>query len=416
MYRLKSFFIALLVLLPLWFGFLLLSYRLGKQNKSKAEYFEVPENTEMYIRIQPGKLAKKFIKELVLNPTNESLTKKIALLFQERSDGEWMEGDLDYLPFSAIEIIRLDGLFFVRYASALKIEKSWHHTNYFSRYTFKGKNYLLIEPSKTKEIQLLNVLKNRQQRLNCKKLSWQNQDIFIVHQKNKKELSSFYGLLNGPQFEFGCLTKSSKKYTFLKPAGFHFSSELNGKTLDEELRKLPMLKTLDLAGISAFSVNYFGFEFIENDSLVGIPKMEMALYFRDNYSIESWLNSLVQQQNGSLKRNSTNLLFHNQTYFYRIDFKNNVLFLSNISKKATWQTWSQSFRIEGDLSLITKLIRPDWRGAFLKTLAIYEKLENLGNTFTISNNSSNKSLPITKFETRDEKSLLLHLIVLLGDK
>jgi hypothetical protein len=173
--------------------------------------------------------------------------------------------------------------------------------------------------------------------------------------------------------------KKQKKQLLLKESGFHFSFPIeDGIQIDEQLQLIPILPRINFPfkEIRHISGNYSGFKFTENDSIIGIPKIDLLLTFNQKTKVDSLISDLMKQLHvGFSIKNNELLLGKEKLYFSQISPE--TIYLSTLNQDAKIIKTNHSFKIAGNLNLLTKLENAGWKGMLIEVIPVFKSTKKL---------------------------------------
>jgi hypothetical protein len=170
-----------------------------------------------------------------------------------------------------------------------------------------------------------------------------------------------------------------KQQLLLKESGFHISFPVEyGIQIDEQLQQIPILPRINFPfkEIRHVSVNYNGFKFTENDSIIGIPKIDLLISFNQKMKVDSLILNLMKQLHvGFSIKNNELLLGKEKLYFSQISPE--TIYLSTLNQDAKIIKTNHSFKIAGNLNLLTKLENAGWKGMLIEVIPVFKSTKKL---------------------------------------
>lgn len=334
--------------------------RSAKKSATK-ENITLTKSTQTYTRIETSRLLKKAVFNLLFEVKNQPLFDALLAKIENSQEDSDLE-KLNINPIEAIEIIEVNSetpVMIIRMAAAnpiLKTKLKWNNL-----YVIQDESFIYFSENKNAILEFIQDLKSQ-----TKEIQLVSEDIIRYSFENgTKQIQKIRFKKNG--IYVTTTGKSKKKYTVLKPSGFHYSGAFEGKSLQSQLKKVPYLNKCHLEHISRISLNYEGFEFTDNDSVPGIPKLDVLLSFNSPTDAKPFLQQLVDLANKKLISNERYFdLGTNKLYFHQES--PTQIYLSTEHETAFITTTNNQSLILGDLNELTRIENAGWKAAVLEML------------------------------------------------
>jgi len=114
----------------------------------------------------------------------------------------------------------------------------------------------------------------------------------------------------------------------------------------------------------------------ENDSIIGIPKIDLLLTFNQKTKVDSLISDLMKQLHvGFSIKNNELLLGKEKLYFSQISPE--TIYLSTLNQDAKIINTNHSFKIAGNLNLLTKLENAGWKGMLIEVIPVFKSIKKL---------------------------------------
>jgi hypothetical protein len=284
------------------FGLILFSvHSLTSKEKSTKKGIEIslPNTTQQYTRIESIQLLKKFVFNELFVSKDKAVFEKLKSLAENTTDNESSIADFNINLSAPIELINLNcknqSYSILRIPSTRKGINGKIKIPYFE--TEKEKFFIL--EGDLKQISALESEFSKSKSFNYHLKS--KSDIAILSFKQKKIVQTSFVSVQKKQLKIKVSNNSTSKntpYKLLSEKGFHFSFPVSeGIQIDEQLKQIPILPRINFPfkDIRHISCNYYGFKFTENDSIIGLPKIDLLIRFSHKTQVDSLLTDLMSQ-------------------------------------------------------------------------------------------------------------------------
>jgi hypothetical protein len=349
-----------------------------KTSEKQKTIISLPINTVQYARIESVQLLKKFVYNELFVAKDQQVFEKLKLIVENNDDNDFSVSDFNIDITAPIELITiyLDGEKYsiIRIESTKKGISGKSSIPYFET---GNEKCFLIEGDK-KYIQSLKkaFLKTFNYSLKSKI------DISVLNFENKKLIQSSSISIQQKQIK---ITLNHSQYQqenhlLLKESGFHFSFPAEeGIDIEEQLKQIPILPRINFPfkEIRYISANYYGFKFTENDSIIGIPKIDLLLTFKHKTNVDFLISNLMKQLNVdfSIDKNSI-ILGREKLYFSQVNPK--TIYLSfKASVPSIVRSNNPIKKLSGDLNLLTKLENAGWKGMLIEIIPVFKSTKKL---------------------------------------
>jgi len=337
----------------------------------------LPINTVQYTRIESTLLIKKFFYNELFVVKDKLVLEKLKSIVENQSENDFSISDLNINVTAPIELINInidgENYSIIRMRSTEKGIGGKFSIPYFET---ENEKCFLIEGNK-KNIKSLRkeFLKSFEYSLKAKR------DISVLNFENKKLIQSSTISIQQKQIKIALNHKQNqhKKHVLLKESGFHFSFPLEeGIDVEEQLKQIPILPRINFPfkEIRHISANYYGFKFTENDSILGIPKIDLLLTFKYNTKVDSLISNLMKQLNANflIDKNSI-ILGKEKLYFSQVSPK--TIYLSSQTSVPSIVKSTNPIILSGNLNLLTKLENAGWKGMLIEVIPVFKSTKKL---------------------------------------
>ena len=362
------------------FGLILFSINsITKKNPSLKQKttISLPINTVQYTRIESAQLIKKIIYNELFVVKDQLVIEKLKKLTKNQDENDFSVSDLNIDMAAPIELINInidgENYSIIRIRSTEKGIGGKFSIPYFET---ENEKCFLIEGNKKK---IKSIKKHFLNSFNYSLTSRKDVAIFNFDNKKLVQSSSISMQKNQIKVVINENQKKQKKQLLLKESGFHFSFPIeDGIQIDEQLQLIPILPRINFPfkEIRHISGNYSGFKFTENDSIIGIPKIDLLLTFNQKTKVDSLISDLMKQLHvGFSIKNNELLLGKEKLYFSQISPE--TIYLSTLNQDAKIINTNHSFKIAGNLNLLTKLENAGWKGMLIEVIPVFKSTKKL---------------------------------------
>jgi hypothetical protein len=362
------------------FGLILFSINsITKKNPSVKQKttISLPINTVGYTRIESIQLLKKFIYNELFVVKDQLVFEKLKSIAENQDENDFSVSDLNIDMAAPIELINInidgENYSIIRMRSTEKGIGGKFSIPYFE--TEKEKCFL-IEGNKK------NIKSIKKQFLHSFNYSLTSRkDVAIFNFDNKKLVQSSRISVQKNQIKLVIHENQNKqqKQLLLKESGFHFSFPVeDGIQVDKQLQQIPILPKINFPfkDIRHISGNYSGFKFTENDSIIGIPKIDLLISFNQKMKVDSLILNLMKQLKVEFPIKNNQLSFGKEKlYFSQITPK--IVYLSTQHTNPKLEKSNHPIKIAGDLSQLTKLENAGWKGMLIEVFPLFKSTKKL---------------------------------------
>lgn len=348
-------------------------------NKQKLEII-LPDSTVRYSRIESSFILKRIMFNELFVIKDKRLFEKLKLISENQEENDLNLDELNVDFFSPIEIIeckyKSEILQFLRLNSISKDESISKKP--ILNFQVGEQTYFVLSEKKINAIELKKWL---QQHSKVHYSPTIHKEIHLVSFKNGKEIEQSNVSILKNRIKIAVLQKKNriKKYQILRSNGFHVSLELNeGIQIENELTQIPLLPKINFPfkNIRQVSMNYYGFKFPTDDTIIGVPKIDLLLTFQNPTKIDSLILDLKRQLKFDYPIELNEIRYGKERlYFQQINSK--TIYLSSLNPKGDLTTTSHPFYIKGDLNLLTKMENAGWKGMFIEVLPLFKSTKTL---------------------------------------
>lgn len=362
------------------FGLILFGINSITQKKTfekKENSISLPINTVQYTRIESVQLLKKFLYNELFVIKDQLLIEQLQSITKNQDEGDFSISDLNIDFSSPIELISIklsrENYSIIRIRSTKSGIEGEFSIPYFET---ENEKCFLIEGDKKK---IKSLKKEFSKSFNY---SFKSKiDISVLNFENKRLIQSSNISIQQKQIKIILNHKQNqhKNHLLLKESGFHFSFPVDeGIDVEEKLKQIPILPRINFPfkEIRHISANYYGFKFTENDSIIGIPKIDLLLTFKHNTKVDSLISNLLKQLNVdfSIDKNMMKL-GKEKLYFSQINPK--TIYLSSQTRVPSIVKNNNPIKLSGDLNLLTKLENAGWKGMLIEVIPVFKSTKKL---------------------------------------
>ncbi len=362
------------------FGLILFGINSITQKKTfekKENSISLPINTVQYTRIESVQLLKKFLYNELFVIKDQLLIEQLQSITKNQDEGDFSISDLNIDFSSPIELISIklsrENYSIIRIRSTKSGIEGEFSIPYFET---ENEKCFLIEGDK-KNIKSLKKEFSKSFNYSLKSKI----DISVLNFENKRLIQSSSISIQQKQIKIILNHKQNqhKNHLLLKESGFHFSFPVEeGIDVEEKLKQIPILPRINFPfkEIRHISANYYGFKFTENDSIIGIPKIDLLLTFKHNTKVDSLISNLLKQLNVdfSIDKNMMKL-GKEKLYFSQINPK--TIYLSSQTRVPSIVKNNNPIKLSGDLNLLTKLENAGWKGMLIEVIPVFKSTKKL---------------------------------------
>jgi len=362
------------------FGLILFGINSITQKKTfekKENSISLPINTVQYTRIESVQLLKKFLYNELFVIKDQLLIEQLQSITKNQDEGDFSISDLNIDFSSPIELISIklsrENYSIIRIRSTKSGIEGEFSIPYFET---ENEKCFLIEGDKK------NIKSLKKEFSKSFNYSFKSKiDISVLNFENKRLIQSSNISIQQKQIKIILNHKQNqhKNHLLLKESGFHFSFPVDeGIDVEEKLKQIPILPRINFPfkEIRHISANYYGFKFNENDSIIGIPKIDLLLTFKHNTKVDSLISNLLKQLNVdfSIDKNMMNL-GKEKLYFSQINPK--TIYLSSQTRVPSIVKNNNPIKLSGDLNLLTKLENAGWKGMLIEVIPVFKSTKKL---------------------------------------
>lgn len=362
------------------FGLILFGINSITQKKTfekKENSISLPINTVQYTRIESVQLLKKFLYNELFVIKDQLLIEQLQSITKNQDEGDFSISDLNIDFSSPIELISIklsrENYSIIRIRSTKSGIEGEFSIPYFET---ENEKCFLIEGDKK------NIKSLKKEFSKSFNYSFKSKiDISVLNFENKRLIQSSNISIQQKQIKIILNHKQNqhKNHLLLKESGFHFSFPVDeGIDVEEKLKQIPILPRINFPfkEIRHISANYYGFKFTENDSIIGIPKIDLLLTFKHNTKVDSLISNLLKQLNVdfSIDKNMMKL-GKEKLYFSQINPK--TIYLSSQTRVPSIVKNNNPIKLSGDLNLLTKLENAGWKGMLIEVIPVFKSTKKL---------------------------------------
>lgn len=362
------------------FGLILFGINSITQKKTfekKENSISLPINTVQYTRIESVQLLKKFLYNELFVIKDQLLIEQLQSITKNQDEGDFSISDLNIDFSSPIELISIklsrENYSIIRIRSTKSGIEGEFSIPYFET---ENEKCFLIEGDKK------NIKSLKKEFSKSFNYSFKSKiDISVLNFENKRLIQSSNISIQQKQIKIILNHKQNqhKNHLLLKESGFHFSFPVDeGIDVEEKLKQIPILPRINFPfkEIRHISANYYGFKFNENDSIIGIPKIDLLLTFKHNTKVDSLISNLLKQLNVdfSIDKNMMKL-GKEKLYFSQINPK--TIYLSSQTRVPSIVKNNNPIKLSGDLNLLTKLENAGWKGMLIEVIPVFKSTKKL---------------------------------------
>lgn len=349
-----------------------------KISEKQKTIISLPINTVQYTQVQSVQLLKKFVYNMLFIAKDQMIFEKLKLIVENRDKNDFSVSDLNIDMTAPIELIKLnfdnENHLIIRMVSTEEGISGKSSLPYFET---NNKKYFLVDGNKK------NITALKKQFLNSFKYTLTaRKDISILNFDDRKVVLSSNISVQKNRIKVIVNENNQNKQLLLKASGLHFSFPVDrGIQVGEQLQKIPILPriTFPFKEIRHVSGNYYGFKFTENDSIAGIPKIDLLLKFNQKTSADSLISNLMKELQVGFTIHKNELTLGNERIFFS-QITPKTIYLSTLNQRGNFVKTNQSFKIAGNLNLLTKLENAGWKGMLIEIIPVFKSTKNLFQT------------------------------------
>jgi len=362
------------------FGLILFSINsIAKRKTSEKQktIISLPTNTVQYTRIESVQLLKKFIYNELFAIKDQLVLEKLKSISKNKDENDFSVSNLNIDMAAPIELINInkdgENYSIIRMKSNKKGIEGKFYLPYFE--TENEKCFLIAGNKKNIKSLKKHFSKSFKYSLESKK------DISIFNFNNKKLVRSSSISIQKNQIKLitNEMQQVQNKQLLLKESGFHFSFPIeDGIQMNEQMQQIPILPKINFPfkDIRHISGNYSGFKFTENDSIIGIPRIDLLISFNQKTKVDSLILNLMKQLNVEFPIQNNQLSFGKETlYFSQITPK--IIYLSTRNSTPKLEKSSHPIKIAGDLTQLTKLENAGWKGMLIEVIPVFKSTKKI---------------------------------------
>jgi len=356
-------------------------HSITKKNEShpNESIISLPKSTTKYTRIESVQILKKFIFNELFIVKEKAIFEKIKSLSENQSENEIAISDFNINISAPIELLNID--YKNKSYSIIRIKSRRKGIDGKIRIPFfetSGEKFFLLKG----DAKQLKSIKKEFNKSRSFKHSFQSKsDVSMLTFNHEKLVQSTSISIQKKQVKIKLqnLQKPTSQIQLLREKGFHFSFPLtDGIQIDEQLKQIPILPRINFPfkEIRHISCNYYGFKFTENDSIIGIPKVDLLLKFKNKTQADSLIQDLMNQLKVEFSRTNKRIYMGKESlYFTQINPTTIYLSTLNSNPRLVWS--NNSLKITGDLTQLTKLENAGWKGMLIEVFPLFKSTKNL---------------------------------------
>jgi hypothetical protein len=362
------------------FGLILFAINSITQKKPSEKLetsISLPINTVQYSRIESVQLLKKFLYNELFVVKGQLVLEKLKTIAKNQDESNFSASDLNIDFAAPIELIAIkmngENFSIIRIKATKSGIEGESSIPYFQT---ENEKCFIIEGDKKK---IKSLKKEFSKSFNYSLKS--KRDISVLNFEHKKLTQSSTISIQQKQIKIALdhNQNQQKKQLLLKESGFHFSFPVEkGIDVEEQLKQIPILPRINFPfkEIRHISANYYGFKFTENDSIIGIPKIDLLLTFNQKTKVDSLISDLMKQLHvGFLIDKNSVILGKEKLYFSQISPK--TIYLSSQTSVPSIVKSTNPIKLSGNLNLLTKLENAGWKGMLIEVIPIFKSTKKL---------------------------------------
>jgi hypothetical protein len=170
------------------------------------------------------------------------------------------------------------------------------------------------------------------------------------------------------------IKKNKQESQRLKPSGIHSSFSLQKLVSEiprDYLKNLALLKKIEFV-----SLNYRGFELEDEGEILGVPKFDVLLTFKNQQNAEDFINKIQSKYNLPILKNDNGYSIGSKKIFIQ-QVSDKIIYFSTQKKQALLSDSYEPFQFEGDLKMLTKIENSGWSNLVLDLIPGYQASKNL---------------------------------------
>jgi len=349
-----------------------------KKIQNKQISFSLPKNTVQHCFIDPLPLIKNSLfDELFIVKDAQVVKEVIDLLKKSKSNKKTKFTTIGIDFFSSLELIEMnyENQNIILFRSNLESKEKFKKTSQklgLKTFLINNQGYIILKG----EINTHNLRSNIENNEFKYSTSRLNDDIILSQFKDNILIQErkFFLTSNKITAIIKGIKENIQVRKSLKPSGIHSSFSLQKLVLgipSDYLKNLDFLKKIQYV-----SLNYAGFELEDEGEILGVPKFDVLLTFKNQQNTEDFINKIQSKYNLPILKNDNGYSIGSKKIFIQ-QVSDKIIYLSTQKTQALFTNSYEPFQFEGDLKMLTKIENSGWSSLVLDLIPGYQASKNL---------------------------------------
>jgi hypothetical protein len=349
-----------------------------KKIQNKQISFSLPKNTVQHCFIDPLPIIKNSLfDELFIVKDAQVVKEVIDLIKKSKTNRKTKFTTIGIDFFSSLELIEMnyENQNIILFRSNLESKEKFKKTSQklgLKTFLINNQGYIILKGDINTHNLRSNIEKNEfkysTSRLNDDIILSQFKDNILI-QERKFFLTSnkITAIIKG-------IKENIQARKRLKPSGIHSSFSLQKLVLgipSDYLKNLDFLKKIQYV-----SLNYAGFELEDEGEILGVPKFDVLLTFKNQQNAEVFINEIQSKYNLPILKNDNGYSIGSKKIFIQ-QVSDKIIYLSTQKTQALFTNSYEPFQFEGDLKMLTKIENSGWSSLVLDLIPGYQASKNL---------------------------------------
>ena len=349
-----------------------------KKIQNKQISFSLPKNTVQHCFIDPLPIIKNSLFDELFIVKDAQVVKEVIYLIKKSKTNrktKFTTIGIDF--FSSLELIEMnyENQNIILFRSNLESKEKFKKTSQklgLKTFLINNQGYIILKGDINTHNLRSNIEKNEfkysTSRLNDDIILSQFKDTILI-QERKFFLTSnkITAIIKG-------IKENIQVRKRLKASGIHSSFSLQKLVLgipSDYLKNLDFLKKIQYV-----SLNYAGFELEDEGEILGVPKFDVLLTFKNQQNAEVFINEIQSKYNLPILKNDNGYSIGSKKIFLQ-QVSDKIIYLSTQKTQALFTNSYEPFQFEGDLKMLTKIENSGWSSLVLDLIPGYQASKNL---------------------------------------
>jgi hypothetical protein len=349
-----------------------------KKIQNKQISFSLPKNTVQHCFIDPLPIIKNSLfDELFIVKDAQVVKEVIDLLKKSKSNKKTKFTTIGIDFFSSLELIEMnyENQNIILFRSNLESKEKFKKTSQklgLKTFLINNQGYIILKGDINTH-NLRSNIENNEFKYSTSRL---NDDIILSQFKDNILIQErkFFLTSNKITAIIKGIKENIQVRKSLKPSGIHSSFSLQKLVLgipSDYLKNLDFLKKIQYV-----SLNYAGFELEDEGEILGVPKFDVLLTFKNQQNAEDFINKIQSKYNLPILKNDNGYSIGSKKIFIQ-QVSDKIIYLSTQKTQALFTNSYEPFQFEGDLKMLTKIENSGWSSLVLDLIPGYQASKNL---------------------------------------